>query len=599
MKQIMLAPMLAALGYAMATGAQAPAPESGGARPGIHDLRPAFVPLVALPLDMGQASDPIWAAGEKPARNVIARLTLKPVEAAVVDADVGQGAGKSLDLVRAIADDPVQYETLTDLPRRKARIFCTAGAAIPAAGKRIFCLVDADADGRFEGKAYGLGEVGDQPEQLSVLGKTEPFPAPVPYRGAEPAEMKVAFTNCAKDHDRPRYMFSLAPPGGQQPTLADLALGGTTAPSGANAAQLRSELYLYSLRSGACAVAERVREGEPLHPGGLPKGAAVARLGELVIQLGPKDAGAPVKLLGLREPRRLYRLDRGQVLLLSESSTQQQRALALGQKFDKPVVITAGQIKPEEGPKGVGDVVLTAGFQHGYMGVLTQETKIRTLLSSRSLPAGTVLYGVPMSSRRVRTFNGIPIGGGFGSAGIAEADDVHLTWCVPVEEEAKWTATCLPSQESDRYTLLKGQTPAFEVRSLSYAAGTTTNQGAVPVALKVGDFGKPLSYRFRIKQITGTMLTLTRETLFGDSVVFTRDETVMRAKGETSGLLFSDGIMSFAEVEGAPDKLLVRVEEPFKLGEATDIRSGVLDAEALRKKREGATAAAEPAKDTR
>jgi hypothetical protein len=117
--------------------------------------------------------------------------------------------------------------------------------------------------------------------------------------------------------------------------------------------------------------------------------------------------------------------------------------------------------------------------------------------------------------------------------------------------------------------------------------------------MKGGDFGKPLSYRFRIKQITGTMLTLTRETLFGDSVVSTRDEIVMRAKGETSGLLFSGGIISFAEAEGAPDKLLVRVEEPFKLGEATDMRSGVLDAEALRKKREAAAAAAGPAKGTR
>ncbi|HYG47256.1 MAG TPA: hypothetical protein VD846_04860 [Allosphingosinicella sp.] len=584
MKRIMLAPVLAALGYGTAATSQAPAPETGEAKAAIHDLRAAFVPLVALPLDTSQASDPIWASGERPAGNVIARLTLKPVEAATVDADVGQGAGKPLSLVRAIADDPVQYETLADLPRRKARIFCTAGAAIPAAGKRIFCLVDSDADGRFEGRAYGLAETGDKPEQLSILGATLPLPAPVPYRSAEPEEMKVAFTNCARDHDRPRYKLTLAP--------LDLSTM-----SGAKAEQLRSELHLYRLSSSACAVAEKVREDEPLHPGKLPKGAAVARLGELVIQVGPKDGGAPVKLLGLREPQRLYRLDRGQVLLLSDTMTQQQRALALGQKFDKPVVMTAGQIKAEEGPRGVGDVVLTAGLQHGYMGVLTRETKIRTLLSSRSLPAGTVLYGVPMSTRRVTTQYGVPVGGGFGNPGIADPDDVHLTWCVPVEEETKWTATCLPNQDGDRYTLLKGQTPAFEVKSFSYSANTTTNEGEVPVAIKAGDFGRPLSYRFRIKQITPVTVTLTRETVFGESVVSTRDETVLRLKGQTSGLLFSGGILSFADVEGAPEKLLVRVEEPFKLGEPTDIRSGVLDAEALRKKREASATA--PGKGTR
>ena len=441
MKQIMLAPILAALGFGTGAAAQAPAPRAGEAKIGIHDFRPAFVPLVALPLDRAQASDPIWAAGDKPAGNVIARLALKPVEAAVVDADVGQGANKPLELVRAIADDPVQYETMADLPRRKMRVFCAPGAAIEAAGKRIFCLVDSDADGRFEGKAFGLGEIGDRPEQLSVLGPTEPLPAPAPYRSARPEEVKAAFTNCAKDHDRPRYTFGLAPGGGQK--IADLALALTGAPDGADAAQLRSQL-LYGLRSAACTPAEKVSEGEPLHPGALPKGAAVARLGELVIQVASKEAGATVKLLGLREPERLYRLDRGQVLLLNQSMTQQQRALALGQKFDKPVIMTAGRVTAEEGPKGVGDVVLTAGLQHGYMGVLTQETKIRTLLSSRSLPAGTVLYGVPMSSRRVTTRYGIPTGGGFDSGGIADPDDVRLTWCVPVEEEAKWTATCLP-----------------------------------------------------------------------------------------------------------------------------------------------------------
>ena len=47
--------------------------------------------------------------------------------------------------------------------------------------------------------------------------------------------------------------------------------------------------------------------------------------------------------------------------------------------------------------KVAGDTILTAPFKHGYMGVLTEDTVIRTLFSKRSLPKGTLLYGVPMS----------------------------------------------------------------------------------------------------------------------------------------------------------------------------------------------------------
>lgn len=597
MKQITLAPALAALACGSAAGAQAPAPEPAAAAFSIHDVRQAFVPLVALPLDTGQSSDPIWATGEKPASNIIARLTLRSVDSASVDSDVGQGAGKPLQLVRAIADDPVQYESASDLPRRKERIYCAAGSAVSAGEKRIFCLVDSNADGLFEGRANGIGELGDKAEQLSILGRTEPLPAPVRYRAGEPVEFKAVFTNCGKHHDRPRYMFSLAPEGGRQPTLTDIALGMATAPASVNPAQMRSELYMAGLRGGACVAAEKVRESEPLHPASLAKGAAVARLGELVIQVGAKESGAAVKLLGLRDPQRLYRIARGQVLLISQSTTEQQRALALGQKFDKPVVMTAGEIKAEQGPKAVGDVILTAGIRHGYMGVLTQQTKIRTLLSSRSLPAGTVLYGMPMSSRLVTTRYGVPTSS-FASSAVPEPEDVHLTWCVPVEEEAKWTATCLPTQGGDRYTLLKGQRPAFEVRSLSYSANISTNEGPVPVEMKAVDFAKPLSYRFRIKEIGPGVVTVTRETLFGDSVVSTQDERVPRMKGETSGLIFSGGLLSFTEVEGAADKLLIRIEEPFKAGQATEMRSGILNAEAVRKKRGAATGAAEPAKGT-
>lgn len=212
------------------------------------------------------------------------------------------------------------------------------------------------------------------------------------------------------------------------------------------------------------------------------------------------------------------------------------------------------------------------------MGVLRQETKIRTLLSSRSVPAGTVVYGIPMSTRVVTTYAGFPKGGllGGGAGAIPDAEDVHLVWCVPVQDETKWTATCLPTEGGERYTILKGQSPAFEVSSLSYAVGTTTNAGAIPVTIQPGDFGKPLSYRFKVKAVEEGMATLAQETLFGDAVVYTRDHRVPLVAGQESGLLFSGGAVVITAVEGQAGKLRVRKEGAFRTGEAPTVRTGIL-----------------------
>lgn len=590
MKILTKASALAALGLASATLAQpaavpaSPAPAAASQPPlDVHSLRPAFVPLVAAPLDTTQASDPIWVTGTRPAHNLIARLTLKPVAAAVVEQDAGQGAGKKLVLVRAYTGDQSGFGVTNDLPGGQ-HLYCADGAAV-GERNRILCLEDRNGDGTFDHRAYGLGEMGAKAEQLSILARSEPLTTPLRYRVAavgETPEYKTAFANCGKDHDRPRYSFGIERIGATESNALLQAMIDAGA-AGRNGTRLQPQRLneLLALSSSSCRDAEKVKGGEPLYPAAVADGVAVARLGELVIQVGPKEQGAPVHLLGLREPQRLYRISYGAVPALSEGATNQQKQLAILQKFDRPVIVTAGHATVAEGRHGVGDVVLTAPFRHGYMGVLTQDTVIHTLLSKRALPKGTVLYGMPMSSRRVTTMYGMPMGSS--GPAVPEADAVHLTWCVPVEDEGKWTATCLPINTDGRYTILKGQTPAFAVTGLRYGVGTTTNEGEVPVRLQDGEFGKPLSYRFRIKSIAPGEIVLTQETLFGDAVVDSRDEHIPRSAGQVSGLAFSEGILSFSEIAGTADAVSVKQETPFKTGVSPEIRSGIINLAVVRR----------------
>ena len=592
MKIITSAPLLAALAAGSASFAQtavppAPPPAVPGSQPAppttpepdIHDLRPAFVPLVALPLDTGQASDPIWATGERPARNTIAKLALKPLETVVVEQDAGQGAGKKLVLLRAIAGDPARYITKLAIGSGAQRIFCADGAALGDAG-RIPCFEDRDGDGAFESRAFGLGESGAKADQLSIVAKWAPLPAPLRYRPAaagEVPEYKAIVANCGKDHDRPLYTFRLADgTGGADINSALAAMIGSSPGAGASPPRGMAELSatLAGL-GGNCQSAQRVREGEPLHPGSVPKGGAVARLGELVIAIGPKEEGAAVRLLGLREPDTLYRLSYANVQPVAESPTTRQKALALEQKFDRPVIMTAGAAEASEGRKAAGDTVLTAPFKHGYMGVLTGDTVIRTLFSKRSLPKGTLLYGVPMSSRVETSYGGMPLPRI--NSGIPEPDQVALVWCVPVQDGEEWSATCLPREgTSGRYTLLKGQRPAFEVTGMRYAAGTASNEGEVPVTAQDGDFGKPLAYRFRVKSVTAGMIVLTQDTMFGDAVVNSKEVHIPRMAGRLSGLSFAGGMITFAAIEGADDAVTVKQVRPVRTGAAARAESGIL-----------------------
>lgn len=544
-----------AVALASATGAWAQSAPSEDATGRIMAARPAGVPLAADPLDTGQRSAPVWFKGDRPTDNIFAKLTLRPVAGAVLTGAAPGNAPKVLLLTHV--GDQAAVSARGAALAGKARTYC--GAAGP---ELVACFEDADGDGRFEALRRGVGANAAGPESVEIVGAPEPLPAPVAYRAATPAELpsfEARVEQCGRDYDLPRFSFyvpSSAPP--------SIDMGSLPAALRDNPEAI-ANILRGAIDRGACETPERAAVG----------GGLAVRMRDVLLAIGPKDQGAPTRLLGTVEGDHVYRLDGRTVRSFASAATAQQDALAAKQKFPKPTYAATGDWRVEAGARGAGDVVLTAGFRHGYTGRLTTDTKIRTLFSSRSLPAGTVLYGLPMQSSSHMTVNGVPQGlPAFATRPTAANTD--LTWCVPVQDEGKWSATCLPTQGGRRYTILKGQRPAFEVSSLTYDAGTSTNDGATPVAEAPGDFGRPLAYRFRIKAVAPASITLTQETLFGDEVVNSRDLPVARLPGRASALLVGSGAVTLAE---APDgKVLVAERAASRAGEPFAVEGGVLRA---------------------
>jgi hypothetical protein len=551
--------LLAALLGVAAASAGAQATEEGGKFDPLT-MRAASVPLAADPLDLAQKSDPIWVKGGRPKADRIAALTLRPLETVVTEAPLGSGYGDATILVMAVAGDTQGYGTRAEAAAIAAKIDCGAGAGAQAS--RIVCVADTDKDGRFDAYAPGAGEAGNVPEQLSLIAKMEPLPAPVRYRAAHAEERpayRAVYTNCAKDHDRPRYALVVEGQGAWATIEQLLANQGNVDAATRN--QYRAVMAIQGYGT-PCEAAEPLAPGERLYPAASVKGSVPARMGELAILVGPKDAGAPVTLLGLLQPDRLYRISGRRLLPFAGQVTATQTALAVQQKFPDPVFATTDAARAFEGDRRVGEVLLQGAFSHGYMGVLTADTTISGLFSSRSLPRGTTLYGIPMSSRLFVTQNGVAMSP-LTPPPISSPDQVRLTWCVPVEEKGKWTATCLPTQP-DRYTLLAGQAPAFEVTGLSYASGTVTNVGPVPVEQGKRSFERPLTHRFVLKELRHSTAFIAQDTLYGDALVSSRVHEVALERGG-GGIAYGGGRLALSRGSVA-GTLSVKVVEPFKAG---------------------------------
>jgi hypothetical protein len=538
----------------------------------VRGLRYASMPLVAE-LERGAPADPIWVRGPKPGANRVAQIRLRPLEAVVVEADLGQGAGRPLVMSLALVGEPSSLTSTSSAAAHSGeRFYCGLGVGEGYWG-RILCLADADRDGRFESRAPGFGEAIADPRQLSVVGRSEPLPAPIAYRPARAEEVPVtpaSYRNCLRG-ERPWLSVQMERSGG---AMTPAAIRGTSA------ADLRSDPALLArvldevvvLRGpigAVCDRAERVRAGEPLADG-LAAGESAVRFQELVVAVGEAPRGqttAAARVIGLRDPERLYRLVGSGVMPLSKDLTPRQHNLAVAQRFDRPVLMLAAEPAVNSGRHGEGDILFSADLRHGYMGVLTAESRTDALFRTRSVPAGTIVYGIPMASVRVTMMNGRVISESAPRPGLA---GMRLVWCVPLESEEGWSATCVLQREGS-YSIVRNRTPAFEVGNISYSVGTASTSGEIPVEERSVNFPQPLRYVIRLVNVEAMTFEIAHETMFGDRVVNSRTYQLPRAGFRPTEISFAGGAVALVPVEDG--SVEVRPLRPFRVGaNALDLR---------------------------
>jgi hypothetical protein len=570
----------------------------------VHTIRLVNVPMRLLPPSLDQQSDPLWVQGRRPENNLLAVASAVPSGAVSINLTDTNGSVRAVTLV--LAKLHPRYGVSKNAPKdisNSVDIFCGSGLA-NADDLRVYCFEDLDADSRFDRIAQGRSDVGFLlPTDVSHIFNPVRLATPLAYTSVPSDQLpktEIEWRNCGQDWDKP--YFSIGTKGrlktGAGNKIDFNLLLKAADPSTLTPAERTQFLEMLGNQSGAAAECERgdrIDSFQNISETDLAKGSILVDLGSMIFSVGPKKNGAAVKLLGFIGNSVTYQIEGRGLRHFQLGLSRDQKRIAVAQLFDKPTLVATGEMSVASLPVSNGDELFKMGFAHGYLGELSRTTTINTLFSSRSLAAGTLLYGIPMTSQRRVTINGIPQGG-FGQNGDDDRSiNTSLVWCLPVRDEEEkierksgaksiqvnWTATCLPYFEGE-HTILKGQRPAFALSSLSFNAETKTNGGPAPVRqVEKGSFGAPLEFRYFLVAGEETMLRLRRETWFGDEKVEQTEDVVSFkdgvAKIETGGAKIE---IRKATVESAsavgdansPSSYVATLVEPPKAGEAAVMR---------------------------
>lgn len=467
------------------------------------------IPLLLGDVDTSGASGTLWVKGDQPGNNLLARLTARPVQAAVMQADGNAPASGEPQAVlwRAMPgdkDSPAHagWVNLKD----GARIFCG-----PAAPRTLTCWIDGDGNGEFDQVARALPERGGKPYHVTIIAGPRKLDAPRPYRilpDDERPTIPIEVRNCDKDHDRPRFSaLSTADRntpvayGGwleKDSSFATCRRGSQIAPSGANSAQV-------------------------------PDGGYLAQIGPLTFAVGPKK-NPTLKLIGLNDPGALYRLESASLVRMSVGPTPMQAQLIARQQFPYPVLMTDQGATIHEGTLSAGQLLATIPFHHAYRGRLTQDVTINTLLYKRSVAAGTVVYGFPARMQLSLYRGSVPMSMQTNDSEYRDAG-MDLIWCAPVQgppptkEDQRsmgrngWSAACIPHGTLGNHTVLTDLQPAFNVGGVAYDANTSSNDGRPPIVRDdKAEFGAPLRMIYVYDGLDGRDIRLLRQIYFGDSL---------------------------------------------------------------------------------
>ncbi|WP_207791130.1 hypothetical protein [Allosphingosinicella flava] len=492
------------------------------------------VPLLLTGVDANGAAQTLWAKGKKPDNPLLARLSLKPVQAA------------TLAMTDAPSPDDLLWRAFPNEEHRGAgssglkdsqgpRYFCGANAA----KRQFFCMIDKDADGRFDHIADALPERGMKPYHLTLMKAVKPLDAPQPYRiladEARP-EIPVELRNCAKDYDRPRYAASSTVD--RDMPVSPAAFGWHDKDS--SFASCRRGTRLSSWAGGAASVSS---------------GGYIAGIGPLAFTVGPKN-NPQLGLLGAVQPDGLFRLEGATLVNLGVGYTPNQAQLMAIKKFPYPMLMTDEGAVIHEGMLSPGKALATVPFHHAYRGVLKQDVSVSTLISKRSLAAGTVVYGFPARSRMEVTRGGMP---DFQPVGDEEYRqiDLDLTWCAPIHDDEPqkekaqtigkggWSAACVPYSNLGNHTVLTGRQPAFAVTGLSYDATTSSNDGPPPIERNdAAAFERPLRVDYVYEKQDGEFILISERIYYGDALTSSTPRRIYAPSG-----------MSIVKIAGAQVEL--------------------------------------------
>ncbi|MBY6217945.1 hypothetical protein [Qipengyuania aquimaris] len=473
------------------------------------------VPLRLTTLSGNERAGSVWHTGDAPKDRYLGETGARAASAATTNVTWKDGSTGEIDLYEARFRSTDDKNSLTTL---EGVVYCGTQVATPS-GEKDMCLIDRDGDRSFDEFAFIASRSGKSVHGATVLTAAVPMQVAAPYtvRNDGLPEMKAQWTTCGKDWDLPYYQLRLGTDEhGNEPA--------------SRAGTYWGDPY--------CAKSEKYERVEPAN-----KGGRVARMGPAYAQISSKKSGASIQLERVLDTETLYRVEgRDKLAPLSAGFAPAQAQLSANQQFTRLPYQSTGDVTVAETPFKVGDHFVTSAFRHGYTGVVTEDVKIRTLLSSRSVEGGMPVYGVP-AKRTTVTY------GGYGyqmpaTPAIERKIDMDLIWCLPTREEIplvdrdnkptgnvkiEWTATCLPDNRRGQHTILKDQSPALAVRNMRMDATISTNDGPPPVAERANaDFGAPLYFRYSLKEASKNLYTLTEEVLLGEEVTSSNDIILLK-----------------------------------------------------------------------
>jgi hypothetical protein len=415
---------------------------------------PAMIPVEMLEVDPALATGELWRGTVKWTEPPVALQPARVARAIAID--------------KAGAKSPILALALLGAPERKADGSLNLDVAsnhqawceLSRFGiTRVDCFQDLDSDGKLETIRYGwLGN--EEPLTLNRVEATARATDPVVYRAARADELppfQIGYVSCARSGTRAnpeskfRYSTIIRRVGG------GLGTGSTPAVCDQFATLLETRAegdFLYQF--GRFKI--EVRQQQEKFTTKLIEGIAPGTL------LGHLRTGQPLQDAAEAQPKR------------AEAGVSKPALYLVS-----PPVVSHTEVK-------AGEQFLSAEVAHGLTGRLVNDAMTKGWSKSLTLPAGTPLFGVVMSS-----------------SGRPSSYDADIIWCAPGRNaKEKPVAQCF-ARAAAGYQLVENPLP----HTVEYLSVGSTRSVAAPVVERgAADFGGPLLLSIRYTSANKKYVTL-------------------------------------------------------------------------------------------